>query len=200
MSRESISANATMEIYLREQCDNFLRTLQVKIMGQVSDMMISFKLDMCKEINKTVNAMIDEFLTKSNAGHIASEITPSVYTASEISSDVYVNSTPTSLSKLHSTDSLDSETFYDADDVSSDGDDKFDLSSRQKKKIRRREQRDNVQKLAAPRTSSVISEAGFSGKVPDAFIYRCSKDSRAEFIKDYLNSRGIRANGVVLIR
>ena len=67
---------------------------------------------------------------------------------------------------------------------SSDTDnDSFSLPKQQRKRIKRRESRDQKSTVETPSQAPV---PGFSGKVPDAFIYGCTKDTRSEVIKEHL--------------
>ena len=46
--------------------------------------------------------------------------------------------------------------------------------------------------------STDAATAGFSGTVPDAFIYRCNKNTKAEVIKNHLINKGIKVKNVDL--
>ena len=79
---------------------------------------------------------------------------------------------------------------------SSDTDnDSFSLPKQQRKRIKRRESRDQKSTVE---TQSQAPVPGFSGKVPDAFIYGCTKDTRSEVIKEHLVRNGIAVKSVTL--
>ena len=76
-----------------------------------------------------------------------------------------------------------------------DADGEFTLTRQQMKQRKRRERRHNLSAVSPPPDTPV---AGFSATVPAAFIYRCSKDTQAEIIKDHLTSKGIQVISVDL--
>ena len=184
----SATVTANMDSYMRDQCDIFLRGLEVKLMAQVSTMISTIKLEMYKEMGKTANSMVDKFLVNPRVSYVATGM-----------SGQSEGFSPCSVDLLHSTDPdlLDTDTFFDAADVPSDSAGDLVLPKRQIKKIKRRERRENTRKLYSEGTSSVSSSPGFSGKVPYMFMYRCSKDSKADIIKDDLTARGIKVKSVV---
>ena len=186
----SANVTATMDSYMRGQCDVFMHSLEVKLMAQVSNMVCNIKSEMYKEMSKTTKSMVEQLLVKPPVSH----------GVTEMSSDQSEGSIPCSVNLLHSTDrdSVDTDTFFDADDVPSDNDGELVLPRRHIKKIKRRERRENIHKLYSEGIFSVTSSPGFSGMLPDAFIYRCTKDSKADIIKDDLTARGIKVKSVVL--
>ena len=87
----------------------------------------------------------------------------------------------------------DSEVSHICNDGSSDTT-SFSLPKQQRKRIKRRECKDQKSKVEI----SQVHVPGFSGKVPDAFIYGCSKDTRSQAIKEHLVSKGIGVKSVTL--
>ena len=180
----SADVTANMESYMRGQCDIFLHSLEVKLIAQVSNMICTVKSEMYNEMA--------QILVKTRVSQVATEM----------SSAQSEGSIPCSVNLLHSADidSVDTDIFFDADNITLDSDGELVLPRRQIKKIKRRERQVEMRKLYSDSRpiSSVTSSPGFSGKVPDAFIYRCSKDSKADLIKDDLTARGIKLKSVVL--
>ena len=48
-------------------------------------------------------------------------------------------------------------------------------------------------------TSVKVPVEGFCAKVPDAFLYRCSKDTEPQFVRDHLVKNAIKVKSVDLI-
>lgn len=74
-------------------------------------------------------------------------------------------------------------------DVHSD----FILPRLQRKRLEKREKRREINPSVMDCTVD-----GFSGVTPDVFLYRCSKDTKAEIIKDSLSRQGINVKSVEL--
>lgn len=159
-----------MDNYMREQCDIFLQSLEVQIITQVTTMINTVKTEMYKEINKIVT----EFKSPPSDSFVSTDL----------SSNGSLTSSVKSVSVHKPTDA-----------VISDVDGDFTLTRKQRNRIKRREKRS---KMSSAGTSSDTSVAGFSGKAPDVFIYRCSTDTKAEIIKDNLTNKGIQIKSVEL--
>ena len=137
---------------------------------QVTNMIINLKLEMYDEIESSfqLNAQSDKCVDVS-------------YASTEILQNEGKSSVNSAVSNVIQSASDESEFLYNAEG-------EFTLPRRHSQKIKRRDARRDPQPPVA----------GFSGTVPDVFIYRCSKDTSADRIKVHLESQAIKVKSVLL--
>ena len=68
-----------------------------------------------------------------------------------------------------------------------------------KKQIKRLKRQENRLSKPSVNTSIKVPVEGFSAKVPDAFLYGCSKDTKPQFINNHLVKNSIKVKSVDLI-
>ena len=160
-----------MDNYMRSQCDAFLQRLEVKMLSHVSQVINTVKSEMYLEITKTVGAMVSK-----------------------------INSQPAVVNASSSKQSKEAETCLDipmdSSEVSNAHSD-FILPRKYRKKLEKREKRRGDSCKENPSVMDCTVD-GFSGVTPDVFLYRCSKDTKAEIIKESLSKHGINVKSVEL--
>ena len=156
------------DMYMRSKCDIFLKGLESKMLGQVTHMINTLRTEIYSEVAK----IADNFLEESSVTLEKSSVESVAFQASSISPSSHHNSTVIS--------GLDGE---------------FNLPKQQMKKKYRRENKNKVGKVSPSFEAPV---AGFCAKVPDAFIYRCSRDTKAEIIQNHLMKNGVNITKVEL--
>ena len=155
---------------MHSQCDAFLQRLEVKMLSHVSQVINTVKSEMYLEITKTLGAMVSK-----------------------------VNSQPPiieSFSKQSEEDENCLDIPMDSSEVPDDHSE-FILPRKHRKKLEKREKRRGDSCKENPSVMDCTVD-GFSGVTPDVFLYRCSKDTKAEIIKDSLSKHGINVKSVEL--
>ena len=171
MSKVLITNSESMVTYMRASCDKFLQNMENKMIRQVTNMISVLRLEMYKEIDSSFQL------------NMQSDKCGDVNSASiEIQQNEGKSSVNSAVSTvIQSASDGKSEVLYDAQG-------EFIFPRRHSQKIKRREaSRD-------PRPPV----AGFSGTVPDVFIYSCSKDTSADKIKVHLEKQALKVKSVIL--
>ena len=185
MSREQTADKAalSLDMYMRAKCDIFLKRLESQMFAQVTHMINKVRSEIYSEVDK----IADNFLEESSAAVENSSVGSEVFQASSISSSGHHASDGMGQLGGDSSDSLNLSTHVSHE---SDAHGQFSLPNRQRKKLKRREARRD------PQPPEGVT--GFSGMVPDLFIYRCSKDTHADLVKVHLERQGIKVKSVQL--
>lgn len=157
---------------MRDKCDIFLQGLEITLMEKVTNMITSMKNEMYAEINKNVSFIMKQHISVSEDAPMD---------LSQTSNDSSI--TPSVSDKYNST-------------VINDAEGDFSLPKRQQKRIKIHE---NRLKWSQVNTSFKDPVTGFSGKPPDAFIYKCSRDTQPDSIKNHLIKNGVKVKSVDLL-
>ena len=200
MSKEELiiaSVSAAMNNFVSTQCDILLENIKSKFINQVTELINTAKSEICKELVKKTSEMTQQLMATPRDNFIDTAVScvPHSGESKALSREQYLSDVTSA--KHNSSAHSEMEASVQSRN--------FSYTSSYLKKQRRRGKQDKLSSTSVPASvvdssnakskytwgKSLDNTVGFSGAVPDLFIYRCDLNTESMAIKDHLIKSGI---------